>query len=88
VLSNQGKEAIVAIHNAGDFFGEGCLAGQPVRMAAASATTDCTVIRIEKQKGSSVGLTSLVNIAQDALSRKSPMRRNGGAKMNRRGVSN
>ena len=50
VISNQGKEAIVAIHNAGDFFGEGCLAGQPVRMAAASATTDCTVIRIEKQK--------------------------------------
>jgi CRP-like cAMP-binding protein len=50
VISNQGKEAIVAIHNAGEFFGEGCLAGQPVRMAAASATTDCTVIRIEKQK--------------------------------------
>jgi CRP-like cAMP-binding protein len=50
VISNEGKEAIVAIYNAGDFFGEGCLAGQPVRMAAAGATTDCTVIRIEKQK--------------------------------------
>jgi CRP/FNR family cyclic AMP-dependent transcriptional regulator len=50
VVSNQGKEAIVAIHNAGEFFGEGCLAAQPMRMAAASATTDCTVIRIEKQK--------------------------------------
>jgi CRP/FNR family transcriptional regulator, cyclic AMP receptor protein len=50
VISNQGKEAIVAIHNAGEFFGEGCLAGQLLRMAAASATTDCTMIRIEKQK--------------------------------------
>jgi CRP/FNR family transcriptional regulator, cyclic AMP receptor protein len=56
VISNQGKEAIVAIHNAGEFFGEGCLAGQPVRMATASATTDCTIIRIEKQK-----LTSLLH---------------------------
>jgi CRP-like cAMP-binding protein len=50
VISKQGKEAIVAILNAGDFFGEGCLAGQPLRMAAASATTDCTIIRIEGQK--------------------------------------
>ena len=50
VISQQGKEAIVAILSAGEFFGEGCLAGQLVRMAAASATTDCTVIRIEKQK--------------------------------------
>ena len=50
VISNEGKEAIVAILNAGDFFGEGCLAGQPVRMATATATTDCRIIRIEKQK--------------------------------------
>ncbi|MBZ5497833.1 MAG: Crp/Fnr family transcriptional regulator [Acidobacteriia bacterium] len=50
VTSKQGKEAIVAILNAGEFFGEGCLAGQPLRMAAASATTDCTIIRIERQK--------------------------------------
>lgn len=50
VTSKQGKEAIVAILNAGGFFGEGCLAGQPLRMAAASATTDCTIIRIERQK--------------------------------------
>jgi CRP-like cAMP-binding protein len=50
VVSKQGKEAIVAILNAGDFFGEGCLAGQPLRMASASATTDCTLIRIERQK--------------------------------------
>jgi len=50
VTSKQGKEAIVAILNAGEFFGEGCLAGQPLRMASAGATTDCTIIRIEKQK--------------------------------------
>ena len=50
VTSKQGKEAIVAILNAGEFFGEGCLAGQPLRMASASATTDCTIIRIERQK--------------------------------------
>jgi CRP-like cAMP-binding protein len=54
VTSKEGKDAIVAILNGGDFFGEGCLAGQPVRMAAAIATTDCTIIRIEKQKLSSL----------------------------------
>jgi CRP-like cAMP-binding protein len=36
VLSTSGKEAIVAILSAGDFFGEGCLSGQPVRMATAT----------------------------------------------------
>ena len=50
VISNQGKEAIVAILNPGEFFGEGCLAGQPLRMASAGASTDCTIIRIERQK--------------------------------------
>jgi CRP/FNR family cyclic AMP-dependent transcriptional regulator len=48
VTSKEGKEAIVAVLNAGEFFGEGCLAGQPVRMATASAMTDCTFLRIEK----------------------------------------
>jgi CRP-like cAMP-binding protein len=47
-MSNQGKEAIVAVLDAGDFFGEGCLAGQPLRMATATAATDCTLVRIEK----------------------------------------
>ena len=36
VLSKQGKEAVIAIMGTGDFFGEGCLAGQPLRMATAS----------------------------------------------------
>ena len=48
VISQQGKEAIVAVLDAGEFFGEGCLAGQPLRMATAVAMTDCTVDRIEK----------------------------------------
>jgi CRP-like cAMP-binding protein len=48
VTSKQGKEAIVAILDPGDFFGEGCLAGQPLRMATATAMTDCTLVRIER----------------------------------------
>jgi CRP/FNR family cyclic AMP-dependent transcriptional regulator len=48
VLSPKGKEAIVAILNDGEFFGEGCLAGQPSRMATAVTMTDCTLDKIEK----------------------------------------
>ena len=48
VTSEQGKEAIVCTLGAGEFFGEGCLAGQPLRMATAIAVTDCTLMRIEK----------------------------------------
>jgi len=48
VTSQQGKEAIVAILSAGEFFGEGGLAGQPLRMATAVAMTDCTIDKIEK----------------------------------------
>jgi CRP/FNR family cyclic AMP-dependent transcriptional regulator len=48
VISPQGKEAIIAILGDGEFFGEGCLAGQPVRMATAVAMTDCTLDKIDK----------------------------------------
>jgi len=48
VTSHEGKEAIVAILSDGDFFGEGCLAGQLLRIATAAALTDCTLTRIEK----------------------------------------
>ena len=48
VSSQQGKEAIVAILGDGDFFGEGCLAGQPLRISTATALTDCSLARIEK----------------------------------------
>lgn len=48
VTSDQGKEAVVAVLGEGDFFGEGCLGGQTVRMATASAMTDCTIMQIPK----------------------------------------
>jgi CRP-like cAMP-binding protein len=48
VLSEQGKEAIVAILGTGDFCGEGCLAGQPRRMATAAAMEDSKIMRLEK----------------------------------------
>jgi CRP/FNR family transcriptional regulator, cyclic AMP receptor protein len=48
VVSNNGKEAVVALLGAGDFFGEGCLAGQQVRMATAAAMSECRVVRLEK----------------------------------------
>ena len=48
VVNEVGKEAVVAILAAGDFFGEGCLAGQSVRIGTATAITPCTVLVIEK----------------------------------------
>ena len=48
VLNEVGKEAVVAILGPGDFFGEGCLAGQPIRMGTATAITPSTVLVIEK----------------------------------------
>jgi CRP-like cAMP-binding protein len=48
VTSHQGKEAIVTILGANEFFGEGCLAGQLLRISTAMAVTDCTLYRIEK----------------------------------------
>ena len=49
VVSERGKSAIVAMLKSGDFFGEGCLAGQALRMATASAMADTTAVRIDKQ---------------------------------------
>jgi CRP/FNR family cyclic AMP-dependent transcriptional regulator len=49
VVSQRGKSAVVAMLGPGDFFGEGCLAGQPVRMASASAMTEASVVRIARQ---------------------------------------
>ena len=48
VVSQQGKEAVIAILGEGDFFGEGCLAGQPLRMSTATAITGCSIVRIDK----------------------------------------
>ena len=50
VVSEVGKEAVVAILGPGDFFGEGCLAGQSIRMGTATAITPSTVLVIEKSE--------------------------------------
>ena len=50
VISEGGKEAVVAVLGPGDFFGEGCLAGQPVCMATATAIVDTSILFIEKEE--------------------------------------
>lgn len=49
VVSKIGKEAIIGLLNEGSFFGEGSLAGQPLRMGSAEAMTDCRLLRIDKK---------------------------------------
>jgi CRP/FNR family transcriptional regulator, cyclic AMP receptor protein len=49
VVAQNGKEATIGILNKGDFFGEGCLTGQPSRMCSAVAMIDCEVMRIDKK---------------------------------------
>jgi len=50
VVSKRGKEATVGRLGADEFFGEGCLAGQPLRMSTATVTQDATVLRIQKKE--------------------------------------
>jgi CRP-like cAMP-binding protein len=50
VLSKTGKEAVVAMLGPGDFFGEGCLAGQPFRMASATAVTPSVILVVDKAR--------------------------------------
>jgi CRP/FNR family cyclic AMP-dependent transcriptional regulator len=50
VLSKTGREAVVAMLGPGDFFGEGCLAGQPFRMGSATAITPSTILLVGKEK--------------------------------------
>jgi len=48
VVSDAGKEAVIALLDSGDFLGEGCLAAQPIRMATATAISDCVIVRLGK----------------------------------------
>src|SRR5205809_4864411 len=48
VVSEQGREAVIAILGTGDFFGEGCLVGQSLRMATVTAMMECNIMRLEK----------------------------------------
>jgi CRP/FNR family cyclic AMP-dependent transcriptional regulator len=57
VVSKQGKEAIVALLGVDEFVGEGCLIGQPKRLATASAMTDCVTMRVAK--------TEILRVLQD-----------------------
>jgi CRP/FNR family transcriptional regulator, cyclic AMP receptor protein len=51
VVSEQGKEATIALLGPGDFLGEGCIASdQPIRMATATAITGCSVLKIQRQE--------------------------------------
>jgi len=50
VLSKTGREAVVAMLGPGDFFGEGCLAGQPVRMGSATAIAGSTILQVDKDQ--------------------------------------
>jgi CRP-like cAMP-binding protein len=50
VLSSQGKEAVIGLLSAGEFFGEGCIAGQPLRTATATATESTSVLVIRKKE--------------------------------------
>jgi len=50
VLNNVGKEAVIAVLGLGEFFGEGCLLGLPLRMATATAITHCIVLAIKKDE--------------------------------------
>src|SRR5205823_5447213 len=49
VLSKTGREAVVAMLGPGEFFGEGCLAGQPLRMGSATAITPSTILFVDKE---------------------------------------
>ena len=57
VTSKQGKEAVVGIMGPGEFFGEGCLIGQPLRLATAKALVECEVMR--------VGQTEMMRVLHD-----------------------
>jgi len=57
VVSGQGKEAVVAILGADEFCGEGCLAGQPRRIATVRAMTECAAMRLQK--------TSIIRVLRD-----------------------
>jgi CRP-like cAMP-binding protein len=50
VLSKAGRQAVVAMLGPGEFFGEGCLAGQPVRMGSATATADSAILIVDKDQ--------------------------------------
>ena len=70
VISDEGKEAIVALLGADEFVGEGCLIGQPKRLATASAVTECEIMRVEKTFCRSEIFQQLTRVVECPLSLK------------------
>jgi CRP-like cAMP-binding protein len=53
-VSKRGKEAVIAVLGGGDFFGEGCLAGRPLRISTVTTITECAIVRIDRLAASAV----------------------------------
>jgi CRP/FNR family cyclic AMP-dependent transcriptional regulator len=70
VVPKPGKEATIGMLNEGDFFGEGCLTGQRLRLCSATAMTDCSVMRIDKK--------SMMDVLH-CITLKLPLRRKWGS---------
>jgi len=82
VFSEQGKEAVVALHGNGDFIGEGCLSGEPLRLATVSAMTDSAVTRLDGfYHPRAPGRTEILRDVYDIFAGKEcpPRRRLGGS---------
>jgi CRP/FNR family transcriptional regulator, cyclic AMP receptor protein len=78
VVAANGKEATIGILNEGDFFGEGCLTGQPLRLCAATAMTDSSVMKIEKEgngRSASPGADILRSVRKVSTGPEHPVRR-------------
>ena len=70
VISKQGKEAVVALLGPNEFVGEGCLIGQPKRLATASAMTECETMRVAKTEIQRVihdRIASAIRVASDLV---------------------
>jgi CRP/FNR family cyclic AMP-dependent transcriptional regulator len=65
VVNEVGKEAVVAILEPGDFFGEGCLAGQPIRMGTATAITASSVLDIKYNGGLQINRSLLTVVLHE-----------------------
>jgi CRP/FNR family cyclic AMP-dependent transcriptional regulator len=78
VVSESGKEATLGILNEGEFFGEGALAGQPLRMGSATTMTDCELLQIDKKAMMPPRIHVLRSVRCVSARAKHPIRRGFG----------
>jgi CRP/FNR family transcriptional regulator, cyclic AMP receptor protein len=81
VVSNDGKEATIGILGDGEFFGEGALASQVLRMGSATAMTDCAVLRIDRRammEATSSGTRIVRHVRGLFVGAEHPLRRGSG----------